>query len=422
MMTEGSENQEVRSLRDQLRQAVDPSGEQFLMLDAIEASDLPGWFSNLNLEVSSQWSELASISTEYHQLLHSMEDALKVLVPRGWAPFHMDSKAISTAIELVRGGKGGQADELLADQWEGPGDWRLKQVVSRVRTMAAGEGRCDYDAMFRERARLLEKIKQHHEAGRYDASIPLIYNHIEGIVIDVSGGRKFFTSLPRSKADLIDPAQLVGIEACLPTLQEIFGGGVKETQALGSLSRHGIAHGRELAYDTRINSAKSWSLLHALVLWAQPLARRRAVELRHEREAVNADNQGIDENGRRIDNREFRETRHMLDKLMTRAMNSLASPGRTHRDIVGGVYTAKDFMKAGLHADHGMQTNVSRDGKIIWFWRTTISGWVLGAAVGITDRGFDVWYYSGPDAPLESPRDSPETWGPAHVSPPDWTS
>lgn len=402
---------------------MDPNGEQFRLLDAAEATpDLPDWLSDLSVEVSSQWSELAGVSAKYRQLLDSMVDALEVLVPRGWAPFHMDSEAIATAIELVRDGRGGEADELLADQWEGKGAWRLKQVVDRIRTMAAGQGQSDYDAMFRERARLVDKVKEHHEGGRYDASIPLIYNHVEGIVIDVSGGRKFFTTLARSKADLVDPGQLVGIEACLATLQKIFSESLGETQAAGSLSRNGIAHGRELAYDTRVNSAKSWSLFHALVQWALPLAQRRATELRHGREAANAGREGIDENGRRIDNREFRETRIMLDKLIARSLSWLSSPGPIRRDIVGDVYTAKDFAKAGLPAEHGMQTKVSPDGKIIWFWRTTISGWVLGAAAGNSEDGFDVWYYSGPTAPLESPRDAPESWGRAHVSPPDWTS
>ena len=52
--------------------------------------------------------------------------------------------------------------------------------------MAAGEGQPEYHALFKELACLILKAKEHHEAGRYDASIPLIQNQMEGIVMDVA--------------------------------------------------------------------------------------------------------------------------------------------------------------------------------------------------------------------------------------------
>lgn len=79
---------------------------------------------------------------------------------------------------------------------------------------------------------------------------------------------------------MIDPVQLVGVEACLATLQKVLGEGVNQMQRAGSLSQHGVAHGRELAYDTRVNSAKYWSVLDALVQWARPLAQQEAARLR----------------------------------------------------------------------------------------------------------------------------------------------
>ncbi|MBO1269683.1 hypothetical protein [Arthrobacter cavernae] len=334
----------------------------------------------------------------------------------------MDSSVVAEAIRLIEAGQGVNADELLADQWDGEGSWRTKQVWQRVSVLGAGEGQTEYHALFQDRARLVRKAKEHHEAGNYEASIPLMQNQMEGLVMDVAGGRKFFTQDPKYKADLLDPLQLVGIEACLATLQKILGEGVSQTQAAGSLSRHGVAHGRELAYDTRVNSAKYWSVLDALVQWARPMAQQEAQRLRRERESASAGSQDVDANGRRLDNREFRETKDFLRKLLTSAMGWLASTGELRRDLVGNVYTVKDFVKAGLPADPGIHTSLSPDGKIIWFWRTTMSGWVLGAAVGIHGDGFDEWLYSGSTPPLDGPHETPTVWGRPYDTPPDWTS
>lgn len=106
-------------------------------------------------------------------------------------------------------------------------------------------------------------------------------------MIDVTGGKKFFTKATQ-KADLVDPKQLVSTEACLAALQATHGQDVKETQTEGSLSRHGVLHGRELAYDTRVNSAKTWSVLDALVEWALPKAREVVQARKLERRATGA--------------------------------------------------------------------------------------------------------------------------------------
>lgn len=409
-----------RSIREQVRRVVDPTGKQFMMLAAIDASqDLQGWLSTLDREVAGQFAAMAGMRIEHAQLLRSMEDALELLVPRGWAPFSMNTGVVDHAVKLIRSGRGGEADALLADQWE---DGHLtRQACSRVSVMGAGEGESGYHALFQQRARLLRKAEEHHRAGRYDASIPLVHAQMEGLVIDLASGKKFFTKGPQ-KADLVDPTQLVGMEACLTTLQTIFGEGAGATQAAGSLSRHAIAHGRELAYDTRENSAKTWSVMHALVQWAQPLAQREAQRLRRQREESNAGKDDVDERGRRLDDREFRETRYMFRKLLTSAMPRLARRQIDQRALVGDIYKPQDFIQAGLPGEPGIHTTVSAGGAVVSFWRATPSGWVLGAAVGVTERGFDEWLYSGPTPPVGSPHDSLEPWGNAFDTPPDWRS
>jgi len=281
--------------------------------------------------------------------MDSMEAAVSVLVPRGWAVMHMDTAAVSAAVAAVCEGRHDEADDLLAGQWEGDGEWRIKRVGQRVRSMAAADE--ELNALFRERARLLDRAAEHHLAGRYDASVPLLLAHIEGIVIDVTEGKKYFTKRQSQQADVVNPHDLAGIEACMAALQVAYGEDVPITRAQGSLSRHGILHGRELAYDTRVNSAKTWSVMDAVVHWALPHSRALADARRAARQTANVGSQDADKRGRRVDDREIAETRDVLRLLGTSAMGWHRQRGQFRDDLVGGVYTSKEFTKRGLPAN-----------------------------------------------------------------------
>lgn len=403
-------------IRAQVRTAVDPTGEQFALLDAVAHSpNPPGWLSALVSDLDAVWATLGKVNQEYRTHLADLEGALRLLVPRGWAVFNMESDAVRRAVALVSKGDGQQADELLADQWE-KDTYRTKRVCSRVGSMGAAEP--DYHAIFVRRAQLLRLVKDHHDQGRYDASVPLLHTHIEGITTDVASGRKFF-SRARSAANMVDPTQLVSIESSLAALQALYTDGVHQTQVAGSLSRHGVAHGRELAYDTRVNSAKSWSVLDALVEWALPLARQEADRLRADRQAQVAGSVEVDEEQRRLDDREFTETKAMLRTLQTSAMGWWRQRGHFRDDLIGGVYSDEDFAKRGLPAQHDTQFRI-RDGQEAWFWRRTISGWVLGIGLVAKDGNFLEWLYAAGDPPLDGPLREPDRWGPVYGTPPDW--
>jgi hypothetical protein len=116
-------------------------------------------------------------------------------------------------------------------------------------------------------------------------------------------------------------------------------------QGEGSLSRHGVLHGRELAYDTRVNSARTWSVLDALVEWALPKARELVDARKVERQAKNAGSQDLDERERRVDDREFSETRDALRLLATSAMGWYRQRGVFRADPVGGVNGTDDLTK-----------------------------------------------------------------------------
>lgn len=408
-----------KNIRDQLWHAADPDGSQRALLDAAALTGrVPGWLQRLGRSLDASWTRLADLGTEQAALMDSMEAAVSVLVPRGWAVMHMDTAAVNAAVAAVREGRPDEADDLLAGQWEGDGEWRIKRVGQRVRSMAAADE--ELNALFRERARLLDRAAEHHLARRYDASVPLLLAHIEGIVIDVTEGKKYFTKRQSQKADVVNPQDLAGIEACMAALQGAYGEDVPITQAEGSLSRHGILHGRELAYDTRVNSAKTWSVMDAVVHWALQHSRALADARRAARQTANIGSQDTDERGRRVDDREFAETRDVLHLLATSAMGWHRRRGQFRDDLVGGVYTSKDFTKRRLPAEPGIETRLSADGQAVAYWRATASGWVLGLALIWDGDHFCEYLYAGAQPPAGLPGESVCSWGDPFDTPPDW--
>lgn len=408
-----------KSIRDQLWDAADPTGSQRTLLEAAAlVGRTPAWLQLMGQSLDASWAQLADLGAKQAALMDSMEAAVRLLVPRGWAVMHMDSAAVSAAAAAVAAGRADEADDLLAGQWEGDGEWRLKRVGQRVRSMAAGDEALNL--LFRQRARLLDRAAEHHLAGRYDASVPLLLAHIEGLVIDVTEGKKFFTKRQGQKADVVDPQDLAGIEACMAALQGAYGKDVPATQAEGSLSRHGILHGRELAYDTRVNSAKTWSVIDAVVHWALPHSRALADARRAARQAASAGSQDTDARGRRVDDREFAETRDVLRLLGTSAMGWHQQRGRFRDDLVGGVYGAKDFTKRHLPADPEIETRLGAGGQAVEYWRATASGWVLGLALTWDGARFCEYLYAGAKPPTGLPGETAASWGNPFDTPPDW--
>jgi len=158
----------------------------------------------------------------------------------------------------------------------------------------------------------------------------MLLAHVEGITADVAANRMFFSTSPRREANVTDATRLVSIPAALPALRMPYVTSLQKTQAAGSVSRHGILHGRELAYDTKAISAKCWSLLDAVCEWAMPLARDIAEQAAAERRAARAGSREVNARGQRLDDREFTETRETLRWVSTCQLGHLdATAGST---------------------------------------------------------------------------------------------
>lgn len=113
---------------------------------------------------------------------------------------------------------------------------------------------------------------------------------------------------------------------------------------------------------------------------------------------------GADEDGRRLDQREFTETKAALQWLATAHMGWYDREDRYKDDLLS-ILTFDALPK-----NHGITMRISDDGQRWFAWRRTVTGWCL--AIGAAAAPPDQWIYDGADPPTDLPGAGDE-WGDA---------
>jgi hypothetical protein len=108
---------------------------------------------------------------------------------------------------------------------------------------------------------------------------------------------------------------------------------------------------------------------------------------------------GTNEEGKRLDQREFAETKEALQWLASCHMGWYRNHGGQYRPDLPAILG--DFTLHGLPKEHGIVMKVRRDGQAWYAWRRTISGWVF--AVGAATKPPDQWLYDGANPPTRYP-------------------
>lgn len=134
--------------------------------------------------------------------------------------------------------------------------------------------------------------------------------------------------------------------------------------------------------------------------------RRRRDEEELSRLERHAGSDEIDEEGRRLDRREFKEAMHTLRWLSTCQMGWYRRRGGKYHP--GLLEFALDGSEGGLPRDAEITMDVAEDGQAWFAWYRTVSGWCF--AIGAAGPPPESWEYDGPEPPLGFPgRDS--SWG-----------
>lgn len=214
---------------------------------------------------SAEYAKLLQLADQMDGMQAAAADAILRLVPLGWAPSaSMPIDDCRAAVEAMDRDDVPQAEEILTDAWSKPPV--LKRPALQLYSLEDDEARRE---LLAKRAELILLAAEDHEAERYHASIPVLLAQIEGLVIDVSGGSRFFSENVNLKADVRGTDSIATLPESLDAVRKVYSENIVVTSAAGSLSRHAILHGRELGYSSRVNSAKTFALLQAVVEWAQ---------------------------------------------------------------------------------------------------------------------------------------------------------
>jgi hypothetical protein len=379
---------ELLAVQAEIQQRVDPDGSS-LQLEHQARAFLEGRLQGVSRLFGHNTQQLAEVLADVE---HSRRDTAAVLLlftPRGWATSSMaQMPAYRTAIEILEGG--GSAEEAEQAIEDG---WNQRQVVNFRHQLAAF---LPYDDETRsaqiERSRLIDKAWAHHEAGAYEASIPIVLAQAEGLTYDAVG-RAFF-SKGTADDDIVDDLTLAGMQRSLPAARTWFSGDVRQLQSTGGCSRHGVLHGREVGYATKRNSVKAFALLAAVWDMAQPRLRAQADDRAAERDARWAGSDEVDESGRRRDRRGFDEARETLRQLYFQQLVAGTIDGR-YPEQPAPVRRSGD----GAWRPEAFTWQTSADASAWWAWTRAESGWVFA----IAGRGIEEWFWDGAEPPADGP-------------------
>lgn len=128
---------------------------------------------------------------------------------------------------------------------------------------------------------------------------------------------------------------------------------------------------------------------------AADLAARSAAS---QRLVDNAGIDGVDACGRRLDRREFKETKESLEWLAVCISGHFRNRNRFREDILSVV---GDFERHGLAEPHGINLMVTRKGGTWYAYRRTVTGWVFG--IGAVNKPESAWWYDGAEPPPGPP-------------------
>lgn len=257
-------------------------------------------------------AEIADARETYAQLITEPDRIAVALGPLGWIPHGLaHADAYGKAATLVQEGKPDEAEALLVETYA-ENDNVMIRFYHRINALYQGDERRREIGLARRR--LLGEAYDLHTQERYAGAIPIVLAQIDGIFIDMTGkpAKTFYDS---RNPNLVDDVTLAGHPFGLKVLSDLLSKEQRSTVVSDKLTRQGIMHGRVLGYDTLLNSTKVWAALIAVIEMVEPRARELNERAAQEHERRYADSKGLNEYGRRLDRRGFREARDLLDKV-----------------------------------------------------------------------------------------------------------
>ena len=340
-----------------------------------------------------------------HPIVEQATEAVARFAPLGWAVHgRWNQPGTVRALRLAAGGASDkEIDEALTEMWNSDNRALLRHAAAPIRSWSNSYR--PLKQVLWGRVALIEKAIDHHFAGAYEASIPILLAQADGMAFDLTG-RTFFS---KQNSDLyVDDETLAGMANSLPVVRGIFSDWVTDTGSHGLLSRHGILHGRDLGYATKVNSTKTIVLVGALAEYFPQAVEDVGARLRREHDKKVAGSTELDEKGRLTDDRQVHELQNFAYELNIAYAKGLLVPFH-HFDL--HAETRKLAEKHGLDAT-GFASKQDATG--VWWHYTLPSEQTLGYAARPTTsderKHPDVWRWDARYTPLKPPWEDADGW------------
>jgi hypothetical protein len=377
------------------------------------------WLSPLLTTAGIDRNYLQGLIRQQQEIVDETIYMFTILASNGWAPSGiMPSSAVRSSLEVYRATADIEAAErAFLEGWDQVVQYQIG--LNTVKTLGAGWP--PLQDISRARWKLLAAALDFHFNSQYVASVPIVLAQIDGIVQDATENKLNFFSKKTSHSRFTDEATMAGMDEGLASLRRFFVEDAKESGSTGSLSRHGILHGRELEYDTKINSAKVFALLFSVLEWAQHMTKELVERKRREEEDRWKGSSEVDEYGRRRDRRGFAVTRDSLRNLYFQQ--------QMHFKRTGLYQTSKQKLHLGGSVLGTPYINpstitmvVSQDARSWWAWCSAPTGYCFG--IGAGDSLLSEHLYAGTTPPLGGQGEDPRWWSidSGTERPADWSS
>ena len=255
----------------------------------------PGWerqrqflnsrlLRSLALAVGVDLAAIDNSQREAREGLAALMQAAILFGPFGWTASGRILKPSDyvEAVALWRSNPDEAAiDEHLTRAWADP-RW-FRQSYGPLTTLSGGhEPTLD---LLLVRNQLLDKARDHHDRGEYEASVLIVLSQIDGITLQFSETKRGFF-VGAKPHDFVDDSTFAGMpEVLLPVWRHVIQSSYGPSLS-GAFQRHSIMHGQELAFGTEVNSTKAFALLGGVIDWLKPKAAALTEKWRTEDEAT----------------------------------------------------------------------------------------------------------------------------------------
>jgi hypothetical protein len=211
-------------------------------------------FGKTGAKIASELDKIPGLAAQFEQLGSAPDRFNKHYLPRGWLYFErLNSDVANSAISLAEHGSLEEGEKWLLNHFS------HETVRLHLKAMSAVQA-C------RPRMKLLGLAATDYEEERYHACVPVVLAQIDGLVRDLD--EEFFDK--KGARNLVAYDSVSAHPEALPALAKVLSKhqGTTVDSPIEIPYRHGILHGRELGYASRITAAKSWVALFSLRDWA----------------------------------------------------------------------------------------------------------------------------------------------------------